>query len=268
MEFILNKTSVPSTVMQSNLELWLKDRLGLITGTRYYGILRSKTVEQKRIHAMKICGILKDEIPPEAMEQVQYGLDNEDKVRKQMEYQHNVKVHELGFVRKDPDSIFGCSVDGILEDGDIAEFKTTKKPFTQEYKSDYSEIQYTHMWQMTHNCACTGAKGCHYMSYHRNENTYYDRYVPFNQSMWDYISGKATIFYTEYIHPIYDLDTRTVRAFSLSRCMLVDNTKMPTPTFKRDSKENKEKCKDGKKEEKKEKNGNEGWTIAKGYKNF
>lgn len=215
MDFLLNLSAVVSNIPQSMIKEWLIERFGLITGTKYYGIICSKTKEQKELHAKKICGIVEDKIAPEHMDKVQFGLDNESRVREELEKILNMKIHELGVVRMHATSIFACSIDGILENGDIVELKTTEKPFPTEYRSDYGEIPFTHMWQMTHNCACTGANGCHYMSYHKNEDLYYHRYVPFNDKMWKEISDKATKFYTQYIYPIYDIITRTVREVPL-----------------------------------------------------
>lgn len=215
MEFLLNKNAIVSSVSQDDVLNWLIDRYGLITGTKYFGIICSKTREQKELHAKKICGIIKDEIPVEHMAKVQYGLDNEDRVREYLEKKLEQKIYELGVVRESVDSIFACSIDGILSNGDIVELKTTEKPIPTDYKSDYSEIPYSYMWQMTHNCVCTGAKGCHYLAYHRNEDMYYYRYVPLQQHIWDDISIKAINFYLEYIHPIYDLVTRKVREVHL-----------------------------------------------------
>lgn len=215
MEYILNQLAVVSLIPQHMREEWLKDRFGLITGTKYFGIICSKTNGQRELHAKKICGIIEDQIPAEHMSKVQFGLDNEYKVREELERQLEKKIYELGVIRENPTSIFACSIDGILEDGDIVELKTTEKPFPTEYKSDYSEIPFTYMWQMTHNCVCTGAKGCHYMSYHRNEDMFYYRYVPFNKKIWKEISEKAIAFYAKFIYPIYDITSRTVREVKL-----------------------------------------------------
>lgn len=198
-KYVRNKEAVISKTPQSEREKWLKERIGIITGTRYFGIICSKNEEEKHNHALKICGLLTDIIPEESMELVQYGIENEHIVRKELEMQLGKKIYELGFIKHSPTSIFGCSVDGILDDGDIVELKTTKKPFPEAYLQNFAEIPFYHYWQMINNMACSGAKGCHYMSYHRNEDLYYYRYVPFNEDAWREISSKAIVFYENYV---------------------------------------------------------------------
>lgn len=216
MEFVKNKEAIISSTPQSEREKWLSERIGIITGTKYFGIMFSKTEEEKINHAKKICGLLEEQIPEHQRELVQFGLENEHIVRDQLSMYLCRDIYELGFIRSSPTSIFGCSVDGILDDGNIVELKTTIKPFPLESKSDYSEIPITHLWQMTNNCACTGARGCHYMSYHRNENAYYYRYVPFRFKIWLDISKKAIKFYKKYVVPIYDISTRQIREQELT----------------------------------------------------
>lgn len=215
MEYILNKSAVISTTPQSDREKWLQERYGLITGTKYYGIIFSKTKEEKVLHAKKICGIIPDTIKPEDMAKVQYGNDNESVVRDSLNQLLGTTIFELGVVRMSPDSIFACSIDGILENGEIVELKTTGKPTPTVLESDFSEIPLTYRWQMTHNIACTGAPACHYYSYSYTSDSYYYRYYPFDQKLWKTNSSKATKYYKDFIDPIYDLSTRTVRATPL-----------------------------------------------------
>lgn len=216
MEYILNKLAFISSIPQSDLKNWLKDRYGLITGTKYYNIYYAKSIEAKIEHAKKICGIISDVIPPEQMGKVQYGIDNEHKVRDHLEQFLGEHIYELGVVRMSPDSIFACSIDGILENGDIVELKTTGKPTPERAMSDYSEIQLSYRWQMNHNMVCTGAKRCHFYSYSYTSDQYYYRCVEFDEKLWDEMSLRAHVFHTEFIEPIYDLSTRTVREVTLT----------------------------------------------------
>lgn len=209
--YILNRLAVVSMIPQSDKENWLNDRFGLITGTKYYGIYFSKTKGVKIDHAKKICGIISDIIPAEHMSKVQYGLDNEDKVRDNLEQHLGEHIYELGVVRMSPDAIFACSIDGILTNGDIVELKTTAKPTPDRVMSDYSEIQLSYRWQMNHNMFCTGAKRCHFYSYSYTSEEYYYRCVEFDEKLWNEMSAKAISFYEEFVNPIYDLSTRTVR---------------------------------------------------------
>lgn len=212
MEYILNKLAVVSSIPQSDTVNWLKDRFGLITGTKYFTIFFGKTKEAKIEHAKKICGILADTIAPENMSKVQYGLDNEDKVRDHLEIYLGEKIYELGVVRSSHNSIFACSIDGILSNGDIVELKTTGKPTPTRVMSDCSEIPIYHLWQMNHNMFCTGAKRCHYYSYSYTSESYYYRCIEFDRDLWNKMRSKAVKFYIDFIDPIYDLQARTVKS--------------------------------------------------------
>lgn len=93
----------------------------------------------------------------------------------------------------------GASVDGVLENGDIVEIKTTSKPTPKSHKRDYSEIPLGHMDQMQQNMSVTGARICHYFSFSRTSGKNYYRAVPFMQEKWNLIVRSNTFFYNNYM---------------------------------------------------------------------
>lgn len=219
-QYIDTNICTVSTTSQHDVEAWKKERLGYFTATRWKTlILYCKTDEQKRAFARKICGIDKDEIPPENMKYVKYGLDNEDKVRKILESITGRTIHELGLIKSKVYEMFACSVDGVFEcdlntnnpEYEIAEFKTTKKESPTESYPDFREIDIGYYWQMQHNMVLTGAKKCHFFSYSYTSNLIYYRVVPFNEEVWKYLKPIGIDFCHNYIDPIYDRVTKVTK---------------------------------------------------------
>lgn len=204
-QFVNSNICTVSSTSQHDVESWKRERLGYFTATRWGTLMRfCKTEEQKQELAKKICGLIKDEIPAENMKYVQYGLDNEDTIRKILETQIGMKVYEIGLCKSKIYDMFACSVDGIMENGDIAEFKTTKKEAPIDSYPDFREIDLGYYYQMQHNMALTGAKRCHFFSYSYTSNSIYYRIVPFSQTVWDELRPIGIDFVNRYIDPIYD----------------------------------------------------------------
>lgn len=204
-QYVNSRICKVSNTPQSDVENWKKERYGYITGTRWKTlILFCKTEEAKHELAKKICGMISDVIPEENMKYVKYGIDNEDKLRKILESQIGAEVYEIGLVKSLLDGIFACSVDGILANGDIVEFKTSKKSIPLESYDDFREIDIGYYWQTQNNMAITGSKRCHFFFYSYTDNKIYYRIIPFNQSVWDYLKPQGEAFYRNYIEPIYD----------------------------------------------------------------
>lgn len=217
-EYINKDICIVSSISQHDVENWKLDRYGYFTGTRYNQLINfCKTDEQKRALARKICGIDKDKIPEENMKYVKYGIDNEDNIRKILETMTGRKIHEAGFIKSKIYKGLGCSVDGIFEcdinnsEYEIAEFKTTKKECPNESYPDFREINIGYYWQMQNNMAITGSTKCHFFSYSYTSNLIYYRVVPFDQKVWDYLRNIAIDFCINYIDPIYDRETKTVK---------------------------------------------------------
>lgn len=208
-QYVDHRICTVSNISQHDVENWKKERFGYITGTRWKTlILFSKTEEAKQELAKKICGIIQDTIPDENMKYVKYGLDNEDKLRKLLETQIGAEIFEIGLVKSSLDNIFACSVDGILANGDIVEFKTSKKPIPTESYEDFREIDIGYYWQTQNNMAITGAKKCHFFFYSYTDNKIYYRVIPFNQEVWNYLKPQGEAFSRDYIEPIFDLVKR------------------------------------------------------------
>lgn len=101
---------------------WLAERDGLITGSKrstisyllamkikFEGFIRDSDPkikesnkikldeinEKKIIAARKFCGLIPDIIEPEYMESVQYGLDNEDRLRDELSIELNQHIHQI-----------------------------------------------------------------------------------------------------------------------------------------------------------------------------
>lgn len=209
---LLNNRAIISSTPQNDYKKWLSERHGLITGTRYWGIYYSKDEQEKIDHALKICGLKTDIFSEEALKLTEYGIKNEHILRDFLEQYLGMRIYEIGVVRMDSDSIFACSVDGVLENGEIVEFKTTGKETPSQVASDGSEIPINYRWQMNHNMAVTGARKCHYLSYSYTSNLFYYKCFNFDEQLWENdMKPKVIEFYNSYVRPIYDLHSRTLR---------------------------------------------------------
>ena len=209
-QFIRNKNCYVSPHKQGT-KPWLDERIDLITGSRDGSIILYSNTKEKKIElANKICGVTPDLIKEEHKEKVQFGTDNEGGIRDHFQRTKRLKVHELGLCKliENP-TIFGASVDGILENGDIIEIKTTSKPTPTKQHTNYSEIPEGHMFQMQHGMAVLHARNCHYYSYSRHDGKYYYRIVPFDSNKWNYIKRILIKFYNEYMLPI--ISSRTIQ---------------------------------------------------------
>lgn len=205
-QFVDLRICTVSDISQHDVEAWKKNRLGHVTGTRWKTlILFCKTEEQKRELAGKISGIIPDVIPEENMKYVRYGLDNEDKLRKLLESQIGMEIYEIGLTVSKINNIFACSVDGICPNGDIVEFKTSKKPIPTDSYPDFREIDIGYYWQTQNNMAVTGSKRCHFFFYSYTDKKIYYRLIPFSQEVWDYLRPQGEAFHRDYIEPIFDM---------------------------------------------------------------
>lgn len=97
----------------------------------------------------------------------------------------------------------GGSPDGILENGDIVEFKISCKPVPTSYTDDYSEIYKPYIYQMMMNCYLTGSKRCHFVMYSRSTGKLYTRIIPFDEEFFrEKILIPCIEFWNEYVIPI------------------------------------------------------------------
>lgn len=222
----IDQTKCTVSMNRQGTSEWLIERNGFITGSRQgtISILLSqreklngyikngnpnarkqnenklKDVEnQLKEAAKKFCGIIPDIVASEHMEAVQYGLDNEDRLRNELSERIGQTIHQVGFCRFNKINFLGASPDGILENGDIVEIKTTMKPTPEEEKSDFSEIPIGHMQQMQHNMGVMGAARCHYYCYSRTSNSVYYRIIPFDEKEWNERIKMNTFFYNKYM---------------------------------------------------------------------
>jgi putative phage-type endonuclease len=183
---------------------WLNDRIGLITGTRTSSLSYFiKTHEEKIELAKKILGIIPDVIKEEHKEKVEFGSKYEDTIRKEFEKITGLKVYQLGVCKiiEEP-TIFGASVDGILEDGSILEIKTTSRETPTVQYENYAEIPLYYQYQMQQSMAVVQAHQCHYISYSRTDDSLYYRIVKFDEKIWNFLRENGLSFYNEYIVPL------------------------------------------------------------------
>lgn len=202
MDFVNTDICSVSLTPQNDIENWKRERFGYITGTKWGKIIFSKTEEEKRNLALKICGFISDDIPEESKLFVQYGIENEDKLRKILENQTGNKIYEIGLAKSKINKEFACSIDGIMENGEIVEFKTSKKEIPEYQYSDFREININYLWQMQHNMAITGSKKCHFFLYSYTSNMIYYRIIDFDEKIWKYLKVVGSKYYEEYLEPL------------------------------------------------------------------
>lgn len=218
---------------------WLNDRVGKITGSVIGSLMNyCKTEEKKNEQADIICGLKKVVFSPESMEKVAFGTRNEDLIRQDFEEQFDHVVIELGLCNLIEDvMIFGTSVDGVLENKELLEIKTTSKEHPLKKYPDFSEINEGHMYQMQNGMAILGAKYCHYYSYSRVSKTTYHRKVPFIPKIWDKIREFCVPYWHLYIKPrLIAIGKISVsfRVLSNVRLLLIDENQGRTENINKD----------------------------------
>lgn len=188
---------------QQRSQNWFNLRKSRITMSMLGTILIfSKTEEEKWRTARIICGLEKPIFSKESEENMKIGVDYEDDVRKEYSKIINMKIYEVGFcIFENP--IFGGSLDGLIENGDILEIKISKNEIPEKQCDDYSEIPIYYLWQMWGNMFITDASNCHYVMYSRASKKLYCRLVPYIHVRWInecYIP--LCSFYENYVIPI------------------------------------------------------------------
>lgn len=223
-DFIDLSRCIISPYPQKSVE-WLNERKGMITASRRGSIIylmkrkidleklikSNKFIESNTIKlikneeqlvslARKIIGIEEDIIPESQMEAVQYGIDNEDKIRDQFSQFIGTEIYELGLCKSTIIPYLGASPDGILPTRELLEIKTTSKPSPEFSYNDFSEITESHLEQMLQNMFVMGSFACHYYSYSRTSDKYYYRLYPFDEERWDKGSKLVDNFYNQYLN--------------------------------------------------------------------
>lgn len=197
-QFLNTNKCIVSEYEQGTQE-WLNERKGMITaskrGSITYLMSRLEILESNSLpdydainnikqQIKDLCEIIKgtkDEIiAEEHIEQVQYGLDNEERIRQYYSQITGLQIYKVGLCKSKLIPIFGGSPDGVFENGDILEIKTTKKPVNSNYK-----IPISHQEQMLHCMFVTSARQCHYIVYSRTSNNYFHTIYKFDKKQFN-----------------------------------------------------------------------------------
>lgn len=189
-------------------EEWFALRFGFITMSALGSIfIFAKTEGDRQRRARILCGTEKETFTPEVMEIMKYGTMMENEIRSDYSKKVGIPIHEVGICISKINPLFRGSPDGVLENGDLIEIKTTGKPTPTTYNEDFSEIPIWHMWQMQGNMFITGAPRCHYVCYSKTDKQTYIRVVNFNPEIWNPIMTRSMRYYNEYMAPILNPPT-------------------------------------------------------------
>jgi putative phage-type endonuclease len=150
---------------QENREEWLKQRLGLVTGSAISNVLMdSSKAGHRNYMAQLVCERLTGE-PTETYisPAMQHGIDTEDEARAAYMARNAVIVEEVGFIRH-PKLEAGCSPDGIVGQDGLIEIKCVQ-PATALDLLESKKVPADHYNQIQWQLAVTGRDWCDYVVY-------------------------------------------------------------------------------------------------------
>jgi len=150
---------------QENREEWLKQRLGLVTGSAISNVLMdSSKAGHRNYMAQLVCERLTGE-PTETYisPAMQHGIDTEDEARAAYMARNAVIVEEVGFIRH-PKLEAGCSPDGLVGDDGLIEIKCVQ-PATALDLLESKKVPGDHYNQIQWQLAVTGRDWCDYVVY-------------------------------------------------------------------------------------------------------
>jgi putative phage-type endonuclease len=150
---------------QENREEWLKQRLGLVTGSAISNVLMdSSKAGYRNYMAQLVCERLTGE-PTETYisPAMQHGIDTEDEARAAYMARNAVIVEEVGFIRH-PKLEAGCSPDGIVGQDGLIEIKCVQ-PATALDLLESKKVPADHYNQIQWQLAVTGRDWCDYVVY-------------------------------------------------------------------------------------------------------
>ena len=150
---------------QENREEWLKQRLGLVTGSAISNVLMdSSKAGYRNYMAQLVCERLTGE-PTETYisPAMQHGIDTEDEARAAYMARNAVIVEEVGFIRH-PKLEAGCSPDGIVGQDGLIEIKCVQ-PATALDLLESKKVPTDHYNQIQWQLAVTGRDWCDYVVY-------------------------------------------------------------------------------------------------------
>lgn len=189
---------------------WFALRIGFITMSALGSIfIFSRSEFDKRKRARILCGIEEETFTPEVLAIMKYGTEMENEIRQKYSERIGIPIHEVGLCISNEDPLFRGSPDGIIENGDLLEIKTTSKKSPTTYSENFSEIPPWHMWQMQGNMFITGAENCHYVCYSKTDNQKYYRIIPYKEEIWNPIMEKSIIYFNKYMKPLVERNLST-----------------------------------------------------------
>jgi putative phage-type endonuclease len=150
---------------QENREEWLKQRLGLVTGSAISNVLMdSSKAGHRNYMAQLVCERLTGE-PTETYisPAMQHGIDTEDEARAAYMARNAVIVEEVGFIRH-PKLEAGCSPDGLVGQDGLIEIKCVQ-PATALDLLESKKVPADHYNQIQWQLAVTGRDWCDYVVY-------------------------------------------------------------------------------------------------------
>ena len=128
--------------MKQNTQEWFEARAGMMTGSRIptlIGINTYQTREQlKREMIREIHGAPKESTGNIA---TQWGHDHEAEAREAFELETLLTVEQVGFVVSDSSHAFGCSPDGLTDDGSVLEIKCPYNQVLPEIPNESHVVQ-------------------------------------------------------------------------------------------------------------------------------
>jgi predicted phage-related endonuclease len=147
---------------------WLAERLGHCTASRFEDatdILKSGKSSAKRdtyiwdTVAERLTGIPTEHYVNAAM---QYGIDTEPLARMAHEAATGLMVHQVGFLHHKDIQWVGCSVDGLIDEDGIAEYKC---PQPKAHLTTILTGECTHLPQIQGQLWITGRQWCDFVSF-------------------------------------------------------------------------------------------------------
>ena len=208
MQEVLNELNQPDISLHFNVKQrsseWFAVRKR-ITASQLGFLIFCNTEEEKIQAARYMLGLDKKTFTQEQTDNMNIGTEYEDTLRQNYSSKIGQTIYETGFFINRRFPFLGGSPDGVLQNGDIVEFKITSKDVPKNYTDDFSEIPRYYLYQMYLNMYNIGSHNCHYVAYSRKSGEIYQRIVPFD---YDRFRNEILIpcinFYNNYMIPFME----------------------------------------------------------------
>ena len=156
--------------MKQGTKEWHDIRCGRITASRIGDIMKKlKSGGYGAGHRNYVAELVAERLTGEPADSftnaaMQWGTDTEPQARSAYEFEKDVEVEEIGFVKHPDIEMAGCSPDGLVGDDGLVEIKCPKTA-THIDTLRGSKIKKSYLLQMQWQMACTGRKWCDWVSY-------------------------------------------------------------------------------------------------------